>query len=87
MKVNLSVCNDGSLLMTTNSKLDCLHFSPSKKIDEISSNKDIICNDFLLSTKPTSTDTKSLMTFRVKSGKVEAEQTANLWAGQCQSKV
>ncbi|KAE9551790.1 hypothetical protein FO519_004994 [Halicephalobus sp. NKZ332] len=77
IRVNLSGCNDGQLLLSTDAEANCCALESAVK--EVRNTLDSE-EDNLEDTKP--------MTFRIKkSGKVEAEMAINTWAGQCQSKV
>ncbi|KAL3106734.1 hypothetical protein niasHT_011999 [Heterodera trifolii] len=80
---------DGTLMMSTEQIVSC-HRHPTENIADLPTS--IGCS-FQKSIATVSTNAngkrKHSMTFRVKSGRVEAEKsvTANNWAGQCQSKI
>lgn len=98
-------CEDGALVMSTEHIVDChRHLCPRQPNNELdhslssSSSSDSASLDSSRSSclSPNSGSNggrerqrHSSMTFRVKSGRVEAEKsvTDNHWAGQCQSKV
>ena len=76
IRVNLSGCNDGQLILSTDAEVNCCALESAVKEAKSTSSED----DNGEENKP--------MTFRIKkSGKVEAEMAINTWAGQCQSKV
>uniref|UniRef100_A0A914ICJ2 Kinase n=1 Tax=Globodera rostochiensis TaxID=31243 RepID=A0A914ICJ2_GLORO len=79
---------DGTLLMSTEQTINCHRQSTENASDE-----PIVCSStptiFAAPLTKANGRKKYSMTFRVKSGRVEAEKslTANHWAGQCQSKI